>query len=395
MNINLPITPVAIPPTRPVIPINYNQQPLPPYQQHQQLQPINIPSVVSQHHPMVVDPLTSSMFHDLVKNEMVNMLNQMYIEMNIKNPLSLDELMKANPSLYNQIQTKAEENAKQVLMKRNQKQQQLNPEYVQNQSVDYHIAQNYQTSNQRINNNNPYINQQIQNPYVSNMNSNTNSVLMSHQHNMMDSNHNNQLINQNQSINTVVQQQLNVNAMHPPKFQNRKRPLDHHISTTTATRMEASIPTSTNAITSMNQQQQQHVHKVDRSHPVSSSSSSEVPPHTTTTIANTSSIAMDNTITTTDISSSNSEQEMKQFASELYVNGFICECPVVIDINRAQILTNNLANNYNDQIILSLTSNNIVNNNFKEVSMRVSKRLQMYLDNALIPPKLPSILFGR
>jgi hypothetical protein len=58
------------------------------------------------------------MFTDLVQNEMVALLNQMYAEMGVDNPMSLEQLAAANPSLYAQIRAKAEESARAVLAQR-------------------------------------------------------------------------------------------------------------------------------------------------------------------------------------------------------------------------------------------------------------------------------------
>ena len=58
------------------------------------------------------------MFADLVQNEMVAMLNQMYADLGIANPMSLDQLAAVNPSLYAQIRAKAEETAHVIIAKR-------------------------------------------------------------------------------------------------------------------------------------------------------------------------------------------------------------------------------------------------------------------------------------
>ncbi|KAJ1410390.1 hypothetical protein B484DRAFT_482768 [Ochromonadaceae sp. CCMP2298] len=60
----------------------------------------------------------SGVYSDLVKSEMVTMLNQMYAEMNVTNPLSLDELARENPDLYGLIQGKAEDNARATMARR-------------------------------------------------------------------------------------------------------------------------------------------------------------------------------------------------------------------------------------------------------------------------------------
>eukprot|EP01038_Epipyxis_sp_PR26KG_P007574 gene7574-10318_t len=58
-------------------------------------------------------------FSDLVKNEMIATLNQMYIEMNVTNPLSLDELAVANPNLYAQIEAQAISKTEEFLYQNN------------------------------------------------------------------------------------------------------------------------------------------------------------------------------------------------------------------------------------------------------------------------------------
>jgi hypothetical protein len=68
--------------------------------------------------PAAADPLAAGMFADLVQNEMVTMLNQMYAEMNVTNPMSLEQLAAANPSLHAQIRAKAEETARAVMAQR-------------------------------------------------------------------------------------------------------------------------------------------------------------------------------------------------------------------------------------------------------------------------------------
>jgi hypothetical protein len=63
----------------------------------------------------------SGAYADLIKSEMVNFLNQMYREMQVTNPLSLEELAIANPQLFAQIRHKAEENANALLAMRQRK----------------------------------------------------------------------------------------------------------------------------------------------------------------------------------------------------------------------------------------------------------------------------------
>ena len=56
-----------------------------------------------------------TIYADLVKSEMVNFLNQLYREMNITDPPTLHELSNANPELFEKIRLQAEENANALL----------------------------------------------------------------------------------------------------------------------------------------------------------------------------------------------------------------------------------------------------------------------------------------
>lgn len=65
------------------------------------------------------DPnFSTQAYADLVQSEMVNFLNQLYREMNITEPLSLQELANANPELFEKIRLQAEENANAMLAMR-------------------------------------------------------------------------------------------------------------------------------------------------------------------------------------------------------------------------------------------------------------------------------------
>ena len=68
------------------------------------------------------------MFNDLVQNEMVNLLHQMYTDMKATNRLSLEELARANPQLHSQIRDKAEESARSIMASRANKQELLQPQ---------------------------------------------------------------------------------------------------------------------------------------------------------------------------------------------------------------------------------------------------------------------------
>jgi hypothetical protein len=101
----------------------HQQQPLPgpaATALHSRPAPVSAPAVLG-HAPLTApgaDPFASGMFADLVQNEMVAMLDQMYAEMGVHNPMPLAQLRAANPGLYDQIRVKAEERASAILAQR-------------------------------------------------------------------------------------------------------------------------------------------------------------------------------------------------------------------------------------------------------------------------------------
>jgi hypothetical protein len=80
------------------------------------MMPMQLSSAVNIPSSNTIDP---SVFNDLVKNEMITVLHQIFAGMDTNDctlPITLDELRIENPDLYSQIQLQAQENAQQMLM---------------------------------------------------------------------------------------------------------------------------------------------------------------------------------------------------------------------------------------------------------------------------------------
>ena len=60
-------------------------------------------------------PSSNNTLNELILVEMNNILQQMYIDMNVSNPLSLDQIAIANPTLYAQLRSQAEANFQAVI----------------------------------------------------------------------------------------------------------------------------------------------------------------------------------------------------------------------------------------------------------------------------------------
>jgi len=73
-----------------------------------------------------------------------------------------------------------------------------------------------------------------------------------------------------------------------------------------------------------------------------------------------------------------------QTAPDSLVNGFVCEVPVVLDVGRLHDLVS----------ALDSTTTQKLTDNFRGAVLRVRARLHTYLKDIMVPPKLPSILFG-
>lgn len=75
------------------------------------------------------------------------------------------------------------------------------------------------------------------------------------------------------------------------------------------------------------------------------------------------------------------ESAAKLLQAKLFVNGFVCETPVVVDIDRVSTLLQRLSH-----------AGALLNG--QQATDKIASRLKGLLDNVDIPPTLPPILFG-
>jgi hypothetical protein len=285
---------------------------------------------------------------DLVRNDVLGMLHQMYVEMKVpvEQQLSLSDLQLSNPDLVTRMIQQAKINADMLLNSRNRPNQQ---QYQQQQPQ------------QRINNNQQSFdsqsggggNQFHQSSNVNNRQSSQNQNQNLGKRQFPDNNNNNSRFNQPAA---APRQQFNQPArQHQQSFQqsggSRFNSRDEHF-----------------------QSQQQNINR-------NTGSSSR----------------QDNYPSNSDHSSKQADtfgRDLPQPAvaafspqDRLYVNGFICETPVVIDADRAQSLSSQLACNYRE-------TDPVMSQAFVSVARRVTRRMDMYLADIFSPPQLPQILFG-
>lgn len=64
-----------------------------------------------------MDP-NDATFQFAVNNEMIAILNELYSTMNVSNPLTLEDIQRTNPQLFNQIRQEAEVKAREMLSSR-------------------------------------------------------------------------------------------------------------------------------------------------------------------------------------------------------------------------------------------------------------------------------------
>ena len=98
----------------------------------------------------------------------------------------------------------------------------------------------------------------------------------------------------------------------------------------------------------------------------------------------------------------NQQEEIRaKYSSDYFVNGFLCEVPVVLDVERIRSLHEVLACNYTSA---SPTANNsdgtessgiTMSEGFAAAARSVTARLGTYLADVQVPPRLPQILFGK
>jgi len=291
---------------------------------------------------------TSGMFADLVQNEMVTMLNQMYAEMGVKNPMSLEELHQKNPSLYAQIQHKAEESAELIMSKRQSTSSpvQRHPAAA-SQYSQYPAPSPTQYADVTGHKRGPAYQGAAQGQYP-------------HQRPY------NAQTNYNDSYNDNYYHQSNYPQTQYHQYKSRYN--------TTQPSNDHRYPAHSTANSNTNMSR-------DRS-----------------TNATASNLGSEIHSAVTPSEEHLHEEILSKYASDYFVNGFLCEVPVVIDVARVQALRDVLQSHYISSPSGSEQANNTSPSKlpagFEAAAAGVTKRLSMYLNDIQVPPKLPQILFG-
>ncbi len=301
---------------------------------------------------------TSGMFADLVQNEMVTMLNQMYAEMGVKNPMSLEELRQKNPSLYAQIQHKAEESAELIMSKRQTTSspvQQRHPvPAASTQYSQYPIPSPTQYTDVTGRKRGP--------PYQGASGQAPGQYPHQRPYHNTQSNY-----DDSYSDNYYHQSNYPQTQYHQYKSRYNTAPSnsnpDHRYSV-----HSTAIPNP-------------NISRDRSTHPAASNLGNEI--HSAV------------------VSSEEHLQEeiLSKYASDYFVNGFLCEVPVVVDVARVQALRDVLQSQYvnspNNTTQANTTSPAKLPVGFEAAAAGVTKRLSMYLHDVQVPPKLPQILFGK
>jgi hypothetical protein len=303
------------------------------------------------------------MFNDLVKNEMVNMLNQMLAEMRcVDNPISLEELSRINPPLYAQIQSRAEETAQSVLAHRMATQQ---SNYSQLPLTNNYPSSSFASSQQSFD-------------YTSRQQSIQATPLIQpllHQQQQQQS-----LLHHPSTQHSYVQRSSDLN----PTFHNHLPAATSNQLSYQQSKKQRTIDYQDDEYQGQQQLQLQPAiaqrHRLIDTHSLEPIDGHLFPPGN----SDRSGSLLDST-TLPQISSSHSSSSASSPPdNSSLVNGFVCEVPVVLDVHRLHHLV----------AALDGTAAMKVTDHFRGAVLRVRARLQTYLKDLMVPPKLPSILFG-
>lgn len=262
----------------------------------------------------------SPIFDDLVRMEMERMLNQMYSEMGVTDPMTIVELADANPALYQQMKLTSEETVKETLLA---------------------------TSSQPTSNLNMLSHSMQGN--VSNMGSD--SAVLDGYNNMNYSNYD------------------SVNG-------NGKRPL----STLSAVLEVAKRPQYSNSFpTGPSGQTYPQGFSIDF-------------PSNDNNYIDTKSIINQSTSFNGVGASSEGMEPTHPLASSVFINSFINEVPVVVDVTRVKKLSESLTNNVINSNGESADS--LVRDVYQFAAVRSLQRLDPLVAEVMIQPHLPNILLG-
>eukprot|EP01034_Spumella_vulgaris_P027521 gene27521-34249_t len=335
-------------------------------------QPITISRSVPQNNFPMNPPIAMSVMvgdwspanrNDLVQNDMIGMLHQMYADLNREAraagqadlpQMSLDELYQVNNDLWNTLRMKAEENIDALQNNRQNIPQQQHQQQFQQQRI------NQQTSRQ--------------------------SDLQFYQQNNR----------QGSSFSSSFQQNQNLGKRQFPENNNQSQQQNRRVNQPREAHPLYVPPPARQQQQRQFQQRQQHQQSGSRFNSRSDDHFQDQHGGGSSSGRSSDNYREDN------FGRDKPAHNVDQFGRDLpppvavaafspldrlYVNGFICETPVVIDADRAQALSSQLACNYRE-------TEPVMSAAFVSVARRVTRRMDMYLADIFSPPQLPQILFG-
>jgi hypothetical protein len=344
------------------------QQPQQQQQQQQQPQLQQLQQIIQNFIQQYSDK-TSLIYHDLLTNEMINVLLQLYQGMPVNEIMTLDEISLENPSLFNQIKSQAEVNTQTLLSNKIKALQ--NPSLLMGGGVNNvnNLLNKFSTSRFE--------------PMDSTLSMQDVVAASSHQHHHprgsnkrpYEDRPNNQFPSKRPHLHqsgsgSSYQNQQPQNSPAGGGGQNRSFFQENAAPAMNFNQNHASEPlnqlfqSSKSSQQFSGHQQQQSRGGYPQQHNQNIAEGGMSKP------------------------TGQQQQQQQQLPAGNYVNGYINESSVVIDVERVKALTNKL------QQASGATAGFSIPHNFPVVTNKLCSRLQSYLKDIKIPPALPPMLFG-
>lgn len=278
------------------------------------------PAVVPQIAPVLTVDKNSLIYHDLLNNEMVNIIQQLYAGMPVNNIMTLEEISIENPSLYTQIRSQADAIAEELLLKRRNNPSSITSNNLNNLSTNLNTSAT--TRFDPLNRKRPFVDETANFPSKRHGDIAMNSPARGNNHRGFFADQ--------QNFSSAASDSLDRLFLKPGGVGGSGVGVASHHFPSSSSHMPLS--------------------SVQR--PIVNANNGPLP-------------------------------------AGNFVNGYINETPVVVDVERVQALTSKFASLQNGMIVeMNLPSN------ITSVASKIVSRLQNYIKELKIPPALPPILFG-
>lgn len=279
----------------------------------------------------------SVIFQDLVGNEMINLLNQLYSDLHVNERMSLEEIARENPALYNQIKQTAETNAEEILLKRAR-----NP----SSSSSFSSVSNISSAS----NVNHFVSRFQNTPGLPGP---TNNGMM--------------MTNDAQSRKRSLPDDFQAHNLLPTKQQ----------ATSSTQHRNSPSRSGRRGFFSENR------NSSNASNIVSQSLDQLFVPGAANARGGSGGVREAPNLTIPSSKDALYSKPQLALPQGQFLNGYINETPVVVDIERVQILTN------------EITTSSIAPADILQMASKLANRLTRYLKDVKLPPPLPPILFGK